>query len=372
MNTIEKFIQAVQASSPKKPYLGWLCTYTPVEIFHAARFTPFGIKKSFSTESQDVYLGHNLCPYVHSVFGDALQGRYGFLEGVVIAHSCECFRRLYDGWLQFKERITPGFSYLLNVPTIRSPNAIDYFEQSLRQLITSLEEQFNVNVTEDALHESIAVYNRMRRLMQKLYRLRMLEPAPISGSQVLEILDLAMTSVVEDFNCHLESLLETLAKDDDLPATSTDKQRLLVFGSVFNPEIIRFIEGDEIGGMVVCENACNGLRFIETTVEPTDNPLGAIASGYLKKAPCPRMANENVTDRLCDLIDRYSIDGVIYYIPKYCENLYLDYPLIREKLDQIDIPHKRLEGGISGDFNKTELRSFIETIALKKEMKDFA
>lgn len=82
--------------------------------------------------------------------------------------------------------------------------------------------------------------------------------------------------------------------------------------------------------------------------------------------------SDRVLADLLQLISDYRVDGIVYYIPKYCENLYLDYPAIYKKLDELSIPIKRLEGEIAGDLGKTDLRSFVEMIELKKEMAESA
>ncbi len=371
MTDFYEFKTTIQPIPAGKPTLGWFCTYTPVEILYAAGFETYGIRKSSGAETEDVYLGRPLCPYIHSIFGGALASRYSMLEGVVIAHSCECLRRLYDGWRQLGSQVTPAFCHLLDVPTVNTPSAVDYFEKNLQQLVKTLERQFDRKVTDEALHEAITLFNHTRSLLQRLYELRKHDHPPVTGSQVMEILDMAMTTDKKEFNRRFEPFLTRLENQESSDATRSRKQRLMVFGSVFNPEIIKFLEQDDIGGIVVCEDACNGMRFFDTVVEPTGNPLKSLSSGYLGKAPCPRMAGELGVDYLLDLISQYRIDGLIYYIPKYCENLYLEFPYVSEKLDDLGVPYKRLEGEISGDLNKIELKSFIEMIELKKEMADF-
>jgi len=371
MTDFHEFKTTIHPLPTDKPTLGWFCTYTPVEILYAAGFETYGIRKSSGAESEDVYLGRHLCPYIHSIFGGALESRYSMLEGVVIAHSCECFRRLYDGWRQLGSQLTPEFCYLLDVPTVNTPSAVDYFEKKLQHLVKTLAHQFNRKITDEDLGEAITLFNQTRSLLKRLYILRKHDNPPVTGSQVLEILDLAMTTDKKEFNRQFEPFLASLENEESRDPTPFRKQRLLVFGSVFNPEIIKFVEKDDIGGIVVCEDACNGIRFFDSAIEPTGNPLKSLSSGYLGKAPCPRMAHDQCVDDLLNLISAYRIDGLIYYIPKYCENLYLDYPYISEKLDDLGIPYKRLEGDISGDINKIELKSFIEMIELKKEMADF-
>lgn len=37
----------------------------------------------------DAYLETEVCPYIRNCFDRGLKGDYGFLDGVVVPHSCE-------------------------------------------------------------------------------------------------------------------------------------------------------------------------------------------------------------------------------------------------------------------------------------------
>ena len=86
--------------SSGKPAVGWFCTYTPLEILLAAGLHPFRIvpEPGRAMTQADTCIDRNFCPYVRTCLGEALDGHYDFLDGLVVVNSCDPMRRLYDTW----------------------------------------------------------------------------------------------------------------------------------------------------------------------------------------------------------------------------------------------------------------------------------
>lgn len=359
-----KFKEALAPHISTGPAMGWFCTYTPEEILHAAGFNSYGIRQSSGREDDDVYLGRNLCSFVHSIFGGALNGDYDFLSGVIISECCECMRRLYDGWNANKENLSPRFAHLLDVPSVNTPASLDYFRTRLASLRQAMETQFGKTITDESLVNSIRVFNTTRSLLNRLYELRKKDKPPVSGVQVSEILSLCMSTPKERFNECFEPYLNHL-EQTDIPAFSDFRNRIMIYGGMFNPEVVHYVERTETEGIVVCEDACNGIRYAQGLVdlETFPDPVTALAARYMNRMPCPRIAGDSgelMPENALKLALEYKVDGVIYYVTKRCENLYWEYPFIKEKLAEHKITIKRLEGDISGDIRKREIKSYIE------------
>ncbi|MBN2160235.1 MAG: 2-hydroxyacyl-CoA dehydratase [Spirochaetes bacterium] len=359
--------QSLEQLRKKGPSIGWFCTYTPEEIIHAAGYTPVGIRVSSGFEDDDVHLGRNMCSFVHSIFGAALNGEYEYLDGVIIPHCCECMRRLYDGWELLNDSVKPRFAYQLDVPDANTQISVEYFTTVLRRFMNAMEDKSQMKITDETLMQSIDIYNETRSLLRRLYDLRKRDNPPVTGEQVLEILDLCMTVPKEDFNREFGAWLAGIEAGSE-PAFHDYRSKIAIYGGMFNPEIIKYVEKDGTGGIVVCEDACNGIRYFESAVDLTrdEDPVKALARRYLSKMPCPRMAGRRYGDRmpedLLKLVQEFRAEGVVYYITKRCENLYWEFPFIKETLDKHNIPLKRLEGDISGDIRTREIKSFIELL----------
>jgi len=361
-----QFKQTLEPYKNIGPSIGWFCTYMPEEILHAAGFNTYGIRKSSGCEDDDVYLSRGLCSFVHSIFGGALEGKYDYMDGVIIPHCCECMRRLYDGWIEMNASVKPQFAYQFSVPTVNTNLSVEHFSKTLNQFKEDIEKQFNKHISDESLILSIKVYNKTRQLLNRLYELRKRENPSVSGFQVQEILDICMSTPKEKFNEYFEPYLQELEMRET-GVFNDFRYRVLLYGGMYNPSIVKYIEGDGTGGIVVCEDACQGYRYFDTEInmEADTEPMTAISRRYLGKMPCARMAGshgERTPDIVVKLVREFRADAVIYFATKRCDNLFWEYQFIKDALEKENIPIKKIEGDISGDIPQREIRSFIELL----------
>ena len=84
----------------------------------------------------DSYIERSFCPYVRSCLGQALEGHYQFLKGLVVVNSCDPMRRMYDAWRYY---VGGDFITLLDLPRIDSALAVEYYRECLLKFIDELE-----------------------------------------------------------------------------------------------------------------------------------------------------------------------------------------------------------------------------------------
>ncbi|MGO9145382.1 MAG: 2-hydroxyacyl-CoA dehydratase subunit D [Desulfomonilia bacterium] len=344
-----------------RPKIGWFCTYTPIEIIEAAGLTPYGIREDSGKAYEDVYLGDSMCSYVRSCLGGALSGAYDFLDGVVIAHSCECMRRLYDAWLFKQEEIKPKRVFFLDVPRVKSEPAMHFFAKQIERLKEEMEACYG-EISRTSLINAINTSNRTRELIARLNETRKKDYPPITGSEVAQLIKKGMAAPGDRFNQELEELLAGLnGKSGDM-----DRPRVLVYAGPAYGRLIESVE--EAGGIVVCEHMCNGLRQFGKTVERDDDPILELSRRYLEKPPCPRMIGEHSMEGLFELkrlVDEFKVDGIIYCSVKFCSNMQAGWPLFKEEL-QAGVPMKFLEGDMEAGINEREVQSFIKKLARRR------
>ena len=91
--------------------IGYVCKYTPVEVFEAMGVEIRRIQPEVTNFNQaDTLMHPNICSFTKSVLEDVLAGDY---EGVVLTTCCDSIRRLYD---VLKQQCPDKFLYLLDVP----------------------------------------------------------------------------------------------------------------------------------------------------------------------------------------------------------------------------------------------------------------
>ncbi len=181
--------------------IGYYCTYVPVEIIHAAGMFPFRMRATGSTNTElaDVYTAHTTCTFCRHSLDQAMRGEYKFLDGLVALFSCDHIRRMFDVWKHDKVELlyTPFYLHFLSVPIKADGAAVGWLVGELERFKSSLEEHFQVTITDDALRHSIEIYNEQRKLLRSLYELRKRDAPPISGTEVLEVLIASTAMLVE-------------------------------------------------------------------------------------------------------------------------------------------------------------------------------
>lgn len=357
--------------SIKTSIMGWMCTYTPIEIMIAGGFYPYRILPHTDPSLANAYLDSNFCPYVRSCLGEVMNEKPVHIENLVIANSCDAMRRLYDSCRHYTRA---SFVYLLDLPRNDSVNAIQYYQHNLQFLIDELEEKFKIKISEDLLYEAILICNKTRRLLSELSDLHLKGKISLSAVEFLQIVKGSMIFPQEEYNVLLEEFLKNLKKEGSIllgDSRIENKPKILITGTVMDDlDIAKVIE--DYGGKVVFTDMCTGNRYFQSQIEISemkqisDDPLRLVAEYYLNKIPCPRMMNlEKRWEYLLKTIKDYQVRGVIFYNLKFCDTSMFELPLIREKLQKYKIPSLCLEGefasGSSGGM-KTRIQAFLEVL----------
>jgi len=359
--------RAKELKAQGKKIIGYFCCYPPLEMITAVGAVPYRIQGSMreAITQADAYLESIMCPFMRSCFDKALKGDYGFLDGLVVPHSCDTVQRIYDIWREYNK---VPYSHFINVPHMLHPSSYEFFQRELEQFKKSLEGFMGKEINAESLNRAIKVHNENRALLRQLYELR--KPPLISGTEVLQILVAGMTLPVEEFNQLLQQSLEEVKLRSPLPP----KPRILVYGS--ETDDIAFVElVEECGALVVMDDLCTGSRTFWEDVVEDGHPVTRLAKRYLEKIPCPRTYrprygsyNEDLEYRfkyLMDFIHHFQVHGVIFYIIRYCDTHEFDVPSLRDYLEESQVPVLHLEDEYSlftvGQL-RTRIQAFLETI----------
>ncbi|MDD5711599.1 MAG: 2-hydroxyacyl-CoA dehydratase family protein [Smithellaceae bacterium] len=352
-----------EAEKQGRGVLGYLCSYLPEEIIHAAGFIPYRMRAvgSEGTTRADAYYSSINCSYIKRCFDKVLAGDYDFLRGVVFLNGCDHSRRMYDNW-----RFAKGeekFLHMFFVPHVLRSAAYEQFVLECQKLVAALETHFGVKVTPEALRSSIALYNQKRRLLAEIYALRKKREVPIKASELLTVM-LAVTAVP------VENALETLTEVKKFilarVASKPDDIRLFISsGCIEEPEHLELIEN--CGAAIVGDNICLGTRHFEGEVSEAGDPLRALAERYLGHLSCPRMMGD--FDRRFDFIQRmkaeYGFEGVIIEKLKFCDLWGGEIYLHRVEAKKRGIPllalERELYGGGQGQI-RTRVQAFLEKL----------
>jgi bzd-type benzoyl-CoA reductase N subunit len=351
-----------------KKVFGWLCTYVPEEIIHAAGALPVritGYSKETELDEGNAYLYINNCSFSRSCLQMGLHGEYSFLDGVIAGSTCDGARRLFDLWCYY---VKVPFSHILTVPRKYTESAQNLYLDQVTQFKAVFERCLNMKITDQALLHSISVYNESRELLKKLYELRKLEKPPITGAETMEVLNASFRMTKELFNEYLRQLLNELSVSK---IGHQKRARLMVIGSVMNnPDFIRSIE--DTGGLVVTDELCTSTRYwSDPVILDHRPPLEAISRRYLSNFPCARMVPSTERfNRVIQLARDFKVDGVISQVIRYCVPYAHDQPLLTARLKEIGIPTLALdvEYGTSGSGQiATRVQAFLEMLEANRK-----
>jgi len=363
--------RAKELKAGGKSIIGYLCSFTPVEIIAAADLVPYRIMGNVkqTITHADAYLESIACPFTRSCLDIALGGGYDFLDGFIMPHACDNIVKLYDLW---GYNIKHTYAHFVNVPHTLSPASFDFFKAELETFKRSLERFSGREITVAELSRSIQLHNEQRALVRKLYQLRKQDPPLLSGTEMTKVIVAVMSTPVTEANELLRGVIKEVEGRDD--GCQKKPARLMVCGT--GNDDITFIEMvEESGANVVIDDLCFGTRPYWYDVEVSHNPLASIARSYLEKLNCPRTYRQSPGSHQEDLENRFGylyefakdfkVDGVILYILRYCDTHAFDAPDVKEYLRGKGLPVLEIEGDYptpSITRLKTRVQAFLEMI----------
>jgi benzoyl-CoA reductase/2-hydroxyglutaryl-CoA dehydratase subunit BcrC/BadD/HgdB len=200
------------------------------------------------------------------------------------------------------------------------------------------------------------LYNQQRRLLATLYERR--GPA----QQRWALTTASMLMPVTEHNALLQSFLDGAA---GASSTADERPAVLLVGAILDdPAILQLVE--ELGGRVVGDDLCTGSRFFEQLVDETKEPYVALTERYMQRPSCPAKHNptERHAERLQQLRQDTSAQGVVFVLPKFCDPHAFDYVPLRADLSQAGVPHLLIETDVTTPTGqlRTRLQAFLEML----------
>ncbi len=345
-NPFQDFKSAEEAKKWKKDkggvIFGYLCTYAPEEIIHAAGALPYRVFGTGArTESADNHLQAYACSLVRSAMGEALEGDLDFLDGAVFPHTCDSIQRLSDIW-----RLNAGMKFHFDVVhpvKLNTPDARKYMSDILQLFRKQLGDALGREISDEDLTASIKLYNRLRGQLLELYKIREERPELVSGADIFAALRASMTMDRSAFAGRMEQFLKKLNEEKKNGAAPAKRGLILAGGVCDHPDIYAIIES--AGAFVCWDDLCAGSRSFAGLIDETAPPLEAITERYFERLECPakHRAVDSRGRSLAALAKEKNAAGVIILQLKFCDPHAFDYPYIKETLDGEGIPSLLIE-----------------------------
>lgn len=332
--------QAARNAAKDRRVAGYLCSYAPQELLHAAGYFPVRVfGREGNTPKADELVQPFACSLARSSLDSALSGELDFLSLVVFSHTCDTMQNMADLW----RRNRPNLEVLVvSVPTqTKGSMARDYFVKELRRVRSRIE-ALSGPISDANITQSIDLYYRHRSALRRLYDLRREHPGRLTGRQMQAVVTSSMLMPREEHLPLLEKLVDEVesAEGGHAPAGP----RVLVAGSVCqNSGFITAIE--EAGCTVVDDDLCMGARSAAQDAPGSGDPIEVLADLYLSRRPCPAFHAPGFDPgaHLVARAEQAKAEGVIFLLTKFCDPWFFDYVPVNQALEKAGIPSLLLE-----------------------------
>ena len=345
--------------------LGVSCVATPRELLDAAGVLPYRIRAlgSPARDLADAHLSRFNCSYCRACLQQGLDGSLDFLDGFIETNGCDHLRGMFENW---QGAGAPRFFHYLRVPHVINDDSLDVFADELRLLREQLQQQYEVELSDEDLLRAMERQNRIRQRLEELQALRERPHPALSGAEALAVM-LAESSVPP---AAFEELLERFVRGRRHHRVGDVRARLLLAGSATDEvELVRQVES--LGALVVTDALCYGSKVswrLPTSAGAADDPLVALAEAYLTHLLCPRMfAQFNMRrDAVLEAARRAGVHGAILIHNKFCDLHGVENVNLRKSLEQRGVPVLLLEKeyAAAADMGRiqTRVQAFLERI----------
>lgn len=350
--------------------VGFLCSYTPLEIIDAAGASSValcGTSDEVIPEAEKV-LPANLCPLIKSTYGFAYSEKCPFTyfsDMIVGETTCDGKKKMYELLSELKE------THILHLPQGRDrAYESDGWYEECRLLLERLEKLYGITITNEDLRAAAARRNRLREAQLSMFELQALEPPAMTGVELMSTMFAGTFSF--DIVSYTKKIEETVAArksayeagERPVPA---DAKRILItgcpVGGVIN-KIGHTIETN--GGVIVCMDDCSGERTARMMVdENAPDILRAISDRYLDINCSVMTPNDGRMENTLAMCEKYHVDGVVENVLTACHTFNVESARMQKAVEEAGIPYLKIETDYSaGDQGQidTRIAAFIETL----------
>ncbi len=358
--------EAIITADDGRKSVGYLCTYTPLELINAAGVNQLRLFKMGNTEvvaSGEQITQSVFCDFTKSILGAFKEGDplYKALDKVYTFYTCDCIKKVGEAIGDF---FSPTDIYTL--PRLREKESSrNYYRTEIVNFKEDLERLSGNTVSEEAVREQIRLYNQVRAVLKKISDLRKRDNPPIKGKDFLDLIKGYYYLPPAELLVLYRQIYDTLAA---VPDQGRKPIRLMMAGGIVadgDRRLLELIE-DTVGARVVIEDHCTGSRNVSFQISEEGDPYQALAEGYLDQSPCTRMKplQERVTIS-GDLAQEYQVDGILYVYLKFCpcygqikHEFFRHYQKLGIPVLEVPVDYSASDQGQL----KTRLEAFIEVL----------
>ena len=322
--------------------IGYMPVYIPREIIHAAGMLPLGILgggDQMEVIHGDAYYQSYICRIPRSTIELGVTGRLDFVDGMLFPSICDVIRNLSGMW---KMMFPEVYSKYFDVPqTYVDEIGGVFYTNEMAEFKSDLEEMSGRKITDDDLNNSIDLYNKNRRLVRELYKLRAEKPWQMPASEIYLVIRAGLVLPVEDHSQLIEDYIAAANKED---RPIRDNSRVVLTGLFCEQPPLNLIKSLELSGCyVVDDDLMLVTRWLIGDVPTDGDPLHNLSQAFLHHSESTAAKYEpNQEEKgqfLVRAVKRTGAEGVIFASTSFCDPALLDRPMLQNVLTEAGIPH---------------------------------
>ncbi|MCP4074414.1 MAG: benzoyl-CoA reductase subunit C [Hyphomicrobiales bacterium] len=322
--------------------IGYMPVYVPREIIHAAGMLPLGILgggDQMEVIHGDAYYQSYICRIPRSTIELGVTGKLDFVDGMLFPSICDVIRNLSGMW---KMMFPDVYSKYFDVPqTYEDEIGGTFYTNEMAEFRKDLEELGGNKITDDALNNSIDLYNKNRQLIRELYDFRAQKPWQAPAWEVYLVIRAGLVLPVEEHSVLLEQYLAA-AQAEERPVR--DNTRVVVTGLFCEQPPLNLLKSLELAGCyVVDDDLMLVTRWLIGDVPTEGDPLHNLSQAFLHHSESTAAKYEpNLEEKgqfLVRAVKRTGAEGVIFASTSFCDPALLDRPMLQNVLNEANIPH---------------------------------
>lgn len=332
--------QLDQYKADGKKVIGILPYYVPEELVLAAGMVPMGL---WGSNSKNVALAKEYCATFYCTIAQLglemlLDGTLDQLDGIITPTICDTLRPMSQNYRVAMEGKLPCI-FLAHPQNRRPEYGIQFAVDQYTHIKEELEKISGTEITNQALTQAIQVYNASRRARRTFSKLA--GKHGVSAVKRSAIFRSAWFMEKEQHTTLLNELNTLLA---ETPVV-TGKGKVVTTGIICdNPKLLQILDDNNL--VIVDDDVAQESRMIRVDVLEIDEPLRALAEQFSRQRNDVLLYDPHSSSNLrgefvADLAKDQGA-GVLLFMQQFCDPEEMEYPSLKQALDQAGVAHIRL------------------------------
>ena len=343
--------------------IGCLPILIPEELVHASGAFPVGIwgAERLPIVRAAEYSPPYACSVVQSITELAIAGAYDGLDGVLISCLCDTLKCVTQSFPLTCPSVKPIF--VKHPQNHRLEGAVTYFIRELEGVRAQLETLTGRQITEEALCQSIEIYNENRKEMIAFARLLAEKPGLLTCRERHTVIKARYFMRKEEHTRLMRELNGMLCAST---APSFEGIKVYVSGVMLEPSHILDVM-DELGYTIVGDELAHESRQFNHLVPEALSQLERLARQVQTYEGEAFLYDPRKTrgERVARAAKEAGADAVLFALMKFCDTDEYDLPWVRCAAQEADLPflHLELEQTMqSAEPLRTRLQAFAEQL----------